>query len=84
MRDCQIAVRFIPVVNGKRVDAEDRLIVATSDLELSEGLNYLPIPEEKVNYDVSVILPEVLERYIRKHTPIRNISHGRIEIDLFH
>ncbi len=66
-------------VNGKRVDVEDRLIVATSELVLSEGLNYLPISDEKVNNDASVIFPEVLERYVRRHTPIRNIFHGRLE-----
>lgn len=71
-------------VNGKWLEAEDQLVVATSDLELSKALNYLPIPDEKIDYDVSVILPEVVERYICRHTPIRAIANGRIEFKSFH
>lgn len=71
------------VVNGNEVRAQERLIVATSDLELSHGLNYLTIPDEEIEYDVSVILPEVVERYIRRHTPIRSIMEGRIEFRSF-
>lgn len=66
-------------VNGRRIGLEERLIVATSDLELSDNLNYLPIPDDEIQYDVSVILPEVVERYIRRHTPICGITDGRIE-----
>ncbi len=70
-------------VNGRKVGPEDRLIVATSDLELSKNLRYLPIPDEEIVFDVSVILPEVVERYIRRHTPIHEIANSRIEFRSF-
>lgn len=65
-------------INGKKVEPEDRFVAATSDLEISKYLDYLPIPDAEVEYEVPTILPEVVERYIRRHTPIKNISDNRI------
>ncbi len=66
-------------IDHKRIGPTDRFIVATSDLEISKHLNYLPIPDEKIEYEVPTILPQVVEKYIRRHTPITNIPGNRIE-----
>lgn len=58
---------------------EERLLVVTSDLEISDILNYLYIPDEKVNYELPTILPEVLEDYIRARSPIKIVEGTRIE-----
>lgn len=61
------------------VQAEEELLVVTSDLEISDILNYLYIPDEQVNYEVPTILPEVIEEYIRVNTPVRQVQGARIE-----
>jgi hypothetical protein len=65
-------------VNGILMSDEARLVVATSELELSAYLNYLVIPDREVTYEVPTILPEVLEDYIRKHSPIGHIDNDWI------
>jgi 5'-nucleotidase len=49
----------------------DRLYrVAASDMELSDFIGYLTLPHESVTYELPTIMPEVLEDYIARHTPI--------------
>ncbi len=67
-------------IDKRKIDPEESLIVATSDLEISDALNYLPIPNERVEYDVPTILPEVVEKYIQQHSPILAIPDERILI----
>ena len=55
--------------------------IAVTDLEISEILNYLPIPDNQAQYEVPIILPEIIEEYIRRHSPIRSIDMGRIVIN---
>lgn len=47
-------------------------------MEFSELINYLVIPDEQIGYEVPTILPEVLEDYIRKHSPIRQPQADRL------
>jgi 2',3'-cyclic-nucleotide 2'-phosphodiesterase (5'-nucleotidase family) len=59
---------------------EERIYpVATTDMELSDWINYLLIPDEKVAYEVPTIMPEALEAYIKAHTPISPPSTGRLK-----
>ena len=52
--------------------------VATTDLEISSILDYLVIPDSEVDFEVPIVLPEIIEEYIRKHTPIQDVTMGRI------
>ncbi len=66
------------IIGDRRVQPDEIVIAVTSDYEISEILNYLPIPDEQVDYDIPIILPEVLEKYIRQHSPIGEIEGNRI------
>jgi 2',3'-cyclic-nucleotide 2'-phosphodiesterase (5'-nucleotidase family) len=65
-------------VVGEPMDDKTIYRVATTDLEISNILNYLVIPDSEVDYEVPTVLPEIIEEYIRKHSPIQNIKMGRI------
>ena len=65
-------------VNGARMKPDDRFIVAGSDMEFSEYLGYLVIPDEQINYEVPTILPEVVEEYIKQRSPLGRIPGNRI------
>ena len=47
-------------------------------MEFSEIINYLVIPDEQIEYEVPTIMPEVLEDYMMKHSPIRQPQAGRL------
>ena len=64
--------------NGIPMKDEDSYLVATTDLEISEILEYLVIPDNEVQYEVPTVLPEIIEEYIKKHSPIKSIKMGRI------
>ena len=74
----QEAERVEIMLGDRIVGDEDSLVVVTSDLELSEYLNYLLIPDEQVEYDIPTILPEVVEAYLRRHNPLDVVTLGRI------
>lgn len=65
-------------VGGEPLMDEKTYPVATTDLEISTILNYLPIPDSKAQYEVPIVLPEIIEAYIRKFSPIREVEMGRI------
>jgi 5'-nucleotidase len=72
---------FEPVdvqIDGEALQAERKYMVAATDLEFSEILNYLVIPDQKVEYEVPIIMPEVMEEYIAKRSPLSAPSGGRI------
>lgn len=49
----------------------DRLYrVAASDMELSDFIGYLTLPHESVTYELPTIMPEVLEDFLARHSPI--------------
>lgn len=66
-------------IRDKKIDPTDCFTIVTSDLEISEQLDYLPIPDDEVEFEVPTILPQVVEKYIRSHTPIADIPANRIE-----
>lgn len=65
-------------VNGRTIQPDEELVVAASDMEFSEVLGYLPIDDEEIEYEVPTILPEVVEAYLKKHTPLRSETNNRI------
>ncbi len=67
-------------VNGKPLEKERKYIAATTDLELSDIAGYLVIPDEEVEYEVPTIMPEVLEVYIKKNSPLPKPLGGRIQV----
>lgn len=66
------------LIRENRLQPHDVITAITSDYEISELLNYLPIPDEQVDYDIPTILPQVLETYIRNRSPIGRVEGGRI------
>jgi len=46
----------------------------------STWVGYLAIPDEQVEYKVPTIMPEVLEEYVAKRSPISKQSTGRITL----
>jgi 5'-nucleotidase len=58
-------------INGKLLDLNQKYLVATTDMELSDIVGYLVIPDEQVEYEVPTIMPEVLQDYIARHSPLR-------------
>lgn len=54
---------------------DKKYLVASTDMEFSEYVNYLIIPDERIEYEVPTIMPEVLEDYIRENSPL-NVPKG--------
>jgi len=73
--------RWEILIGDRVVKDDDTLTMVTSDLELSEYLDYLVIPDEQVEYDIPTILPEVVEGYLRRHNPLGEVCVGRIKTD---
>jgi hypothetical protein len=65
-------------INGKPIEHGRSYIVAATDLEFSEIINYLVIPDEQIEFEVPTIVPEVLQDYIRRHSPVRQPDAKRL------
>jgi 2',3'-cyclic-nucleotide 2'-phosphodiesterase (5'-nucleotidase family) len=65
-------------IHGKRLEKERRYIVASTDMEFADYINYLVIPFTQMEFEVPTIMPEVLEEYVTKHSPIQKPGGGRI------
>ncbi len=65
-------------INGKPLEKGRRYIVASTDVELSDYVNYLVIPDREIEFEVPTIMPEVLEDHITKHSPIQSPEAGRV------
>jgi 2',3'-cyclic-nucleotide 2'-phosphodiesterase (5'-nucleotidase family) len=65
-------------INNEPLTEERVYRVATTDLEISEILGYLPIPDSEAQYEVPIVLPEIIEEYIKKHSPIQAVEMGRL------
>ncbi len=62
----------IEVMVGHQPLQLDRIyLVAATDMELSDYINYLGIPDDQVDYEVPTIVPEVLHDYIAAHSPLQ-------------
>ena len=66
-------------VNGRPLEKERKYIAAATDVELSDVTGYLVVPDEEVQYEVPTIMPEVLEAYIMKNSPLPKPQNGRIQ-----
>jgi 2',3'-cyclic-nucleotide 2'-phosphodiesterase (5'-nucleotidase family) len=76
---CRVDLERIDVeINGKPLEKARRYIVASTDAELSDYANYLVIPSGEIEFEVPTIMPEVLEDYIMKHSPVSGPEAGRI------
>jgi 2',3'-cyclic-nucleotide 2'-phosphodiesterase (5'-nucleotidase family) len=65
-------------IGGEPLLEEKIYLVAGTDFEFSELINYLVIPDEQVEYELPTIMPEVLEDYIRENSPLRVPESNRI------
>ena len=57
-------------INGKLLEPDEKYIVASTDMEFSDWVGYLVIPEEDIEFEVPTIMPEVLQDYILQHAPL--------------
>ena len=70
---------YLEIEIGNEPLVEDRAyIVASTDMEFSEYIEYLIIPDEQIEYEVPTIMPEVLEDYIRQNSPLQVPEANRI------
>jgi hypothetical protein len=67
-------------VGSQPLQKDRKYMVAATDMEFSDIYGYLVIPDEQVEYEVPTIMPEVLEDYIAKHSPVHAPTTGRIKI----
>jgi 2',3'-cyclic-nucleotide 2'-phosphodiesterase (5'-nucleotidase family) len=65
-------------VGGAALEREREYKVAATDMEFSDWLGYLVIPEEQIEFEVPTIMPEVLEEYVAMRSPVSSIKMGRI------
>lgn len=65
-------------VSGTPLEKERKYIAAATDFEFSDIAGCLVLPDEQVEYEVPTIMPEVLEDYIMKHSPLQRPTDGRI------
>jgi hypothetical protein len=65
-------------IGNEPLIADKMYCIASTDWEFSEMVNYLVIPDEQIEYELPTIMPEVLEDYIRKNTPMQISSANRI------
>lgn len=57
-------------INGEPLQPDRTYRVAGTDLEFSDLIGYLVVPDELVSYEVPIIVPEMLEDYLARYTPI--------------
>ena len=62
------------------VQDERQYWVAVTDLEISDILDYLVVPDDQAQYEVPIVLPEIIEEYIAAHSPIESVLMGRITL----
>lgn len=57
-------------IDGEPLQPDRAYRVAGTDLEFSKLVGYLAVPDELVAYEVPIIVPEMLEDYLARHSPI--------------
>jgi len=65
-------------IGGEPLIDDKTYIVASTDMEFSEFIDYLVIPDEQIEYEIPTIMPEVLEDYIRQRSPITAHQDRRV------
>jgi 2',3'-cyclic-nucleotide 2'-phosphodiesterase (5'-nucleotidase family) len=61
-------------INGEPLQPDRPYRVAGTDLEFSALIGYLVVPDESITYEVPIIVPEMLEGYVARHTPIESLD----------
>jgi hypothetical protein len=57
-------------VGDKPLQPDRHYLVAGTDMEFEDYVGYLSLAPAQINYEMPTIMPEVLEDYIARHTPI--------------
>jgi len=66
-------------IGDEPLQLHHKYVVAATDLELYyDFINYLVIPQEQIELEVPTIVPEVLEEYLTKHSPLSAPTVDRI------
>jgi 5'-nucleotidase len=65
-------------VGDELLQPERVYVVAATDLEFADFIGYLPLPLSQIEFEVPTIMPEVLEDYISRHSPVNNPAGSRI------
>ncbi len=65
-------------VGDEPLQLEQTYLVAATDMEFADFIGYLPLPMEQFEFEVPTIIPEVLEDYIARHSPVSRPETGRI------
>jgi len=65
-------------VGDEPLQPDQTYMVAATDMEFADFINYLPLPMTQFEFEVPTIMPEVLEDYIARHSPVNNPAGGRI------
>jgi 5'-nucleotidase len=66
-------------VGDEPLQLEKTYLVAATDMEFADFVGYLPLPMEQFEFEVPTIVPEVLEDYIARHSPLSEPQASRIE-----
>ncbi|CAG1021845.1 5'-nucleotidase / UDP-sugar diphosphatase [Methylococcales bacterium] len=70
-------------VGDEPLQADRKYCVAGTDLEFWDAPaypGYLAIPENQIDLEVPIIMPEVIEEYIAHHSPLDPPALGRIKV----
>ena len=67
------------IYKGRPLQADQKYIVVSTDMEISDYMGYLVLLDEAVRYEVPTIMPEVLLDFIRDNSPIHEVVNGRIQ-----
>jgi 2',3'-cyclic-nucleotide 2'-phosphodiesterase (5'-nucleotidase family) len=65
-------------IEGDLLIDDNAYIIASTDMEFSEYIDYLVIPDEQIEFEIPTIMPEVLEDYIRQRSTIIAYQDRRI------
>ena len=65
-------------VGNELLQPEQTCLVAATDMEFADFIGYLPLPMTQFEFEVPTIMPEVLEDYISRHSPLSRPDVGRI------
>jgi hypothetical protein len=65
------------------LDKNQTYIIAATDMEFADYIDYLVIPFEQIQFEVPTIMPEVLEEYIGRHSPIQRPKAGRVTVKTY-
>ena len=74
LQEMQVFIGDVPMQDNEQYS------VAVTDLEISRLLNYCAIPDEQAQFEVPIVLPEIIEEYLATHSPIESVLMGRITL----